>query len=221
MSKQRMVNTKFWSDSWIVNLDPLERYLYLYLLTNEHTNIAGVYELPIRVMAFETGLDKEMLPKMLGRFSEKVLFKDGWVAIKNFQKHQSTSSSKVRKGIEVEMAKVPQNIREYIENGYPIHTLSNPIIYSNTNSNPNTNSNTKKKSFHGEFKNVLLTDDEYTKLVEALNENAVLGLIAELDTYIESSGKKYKSHYATLQNWARRRVNDYAKERLNAKPKMI
>lgn len=78
-----------------------------------------------------------------------------------------------------------------------------------------------EKKTHGEFKNVYLSDDEYAKLVGALNENAVTGLIAELDTYIESSGKRYKSHYATIQNWARRRVNEYAKEKLSAKPKMI
>lgn len=68
--------------------------------------------------------------------------------------------------------------------------------------------NPEKKS-HGEFQNVQLSDDEYTKLVGLLNENAVIGLIAELDTYIESTGKKYKSHYATLQNWARRKMQEH------------
>src|SRR6185369_4096429 len=62
VAKQRFVNTKFWSDKWVrQKLNPLDRYLFLYFLTNEHTNICGMYELPIETMAFESGLDKEDL----------------------------------------------------------------------------------------------------------------------------------------------------------------
>ena len=61
---------------------------------------------------------------------------------------------------------------------------------------------------HGEFSNVLLTDDEFAKLQEKL-PNA-WDLITELDQYIESQGKgkKYKSHYATLLNWSRRKATE-------------
>lgn len=61
---------------------------------------------------------------------------------------------------------------------------------------------------HGEFGNVMLTDDEFTKLAEKL-PNA-WDLITELDQYIESQGKtkKYKSHYATLLNWSRRKAQE-------------
>lgn len=141
-----MINTRFWSDGWVVELDPLERYLYLYLLTNEHTNIAGVYELPIRVMAFESGIDKEMLPKMLKRFSEKIVYTGGWVAIKNFQKHQSSSSEKVKRGIEIEMSKIPPKIMEKIEKLYVTDMVSKGIIYPNSNSNSNSNTQNEQSS---------------------------------------------------------------------------
>ncbi len=62
---------------------------------------------------------------------------------------------------------------------------------------------------HGEFKNVLLTEEEYKNLTDALGEQPTLGLIAELSSYLASSGKKYKSHYATLQNWARRKMQEH------------
>ena len=65
MSKKRYFDTKFWSDTWIVDtLNPLDRYLYMYLILNEKTNIAGVYELPLRTMANEVGLDKEEVIRM-------------------------------------------------------------------------------------------------------------------------------------------------------------
>lgn len=73
----------------------------------------------------------------------------------------------------------------------------------------------------GEFQNVKLTNEEHTKLVDSLNADAVGVLITELDIYIESTGKKYRSHYATLQNWARRRIQDHATKLKGAKPLMI
>jgi hypothetical protein len=65
---------------------------------------------------------------------------------------------------------------------------------------------------HGEFGNVMLTTDEYIKLCEKCQDAD--SLITELDQYIESQGKtkKYKSHYATLLNWSRRKAQE-------AKPK--
>ena len=64
------------------------------------------------------------------------------------------------------------------------------------------------KKSHGEFGNVLLTDDEFAKLCEKCPDAD--SLITELDQYIESQGKtkKYKSHYATLLNWSRRKAQE-------------
>ena len=61
---------------------------------------------------------------------------------------------------------------------------------------------------HGEFGNVMLTDDEFAKLCEKCQDADAL--ITELDQYIESQGKtkKYKSHYATLLNWSRRKTQE-------------
>lgn len=146
MAKQRYINTKFWSDNFISELNPLDRYLFLYFLTNEHTNIAGIYELPLKTISFETGIELDMLKKMLKRLLGKVMYVDGWVCIKNFQKHQSTTSEKVQKGIEIEMSKIPLKVKEKLEKGYPMDTLSNPIIYSNTNSNVDSNSNDSEQS---------------------------------------------------------------------------
>lgn len=62
-----------------------------------------------------------------------------------------------------------------------------------------------KVSF-GEFEKVKLTKEEYQKLIERMGEHNTNLMIAELDTYIASKGKKYSSHYATILGWARRKV---------------
>lgn len=67
----------------------------------------------------------------------------------------------------------------------------------------------------GELGMVKLTDDEYGKLCEKLGKSVADSLIEELDLYISSKGARYKSHYATVLGWARRRVNEHHARRLN------
>lgn len=98
-NKQRYINTKLWNDTYVAKLDPIEKLLFVYLLTNEHTNISGVYELPFKIMAVETGIDESMFKKILPRLKEKIRYIEGIVVIKNFIKHQETGSPNVQKGI--------------------------------------------------------------------------------------------------------------------------
>lgn len=114
MAKSRMVNTRFWADSWVRKLNALDRYLFLYFLTNEHTNICGIYELPIGTIAYETGLDeRDLLKTMIPRLKPKMYYVDEWVYLVNFPKHQAENES-VRKGIINAQNEVPIKIKEKI-----------------------------------------------------------------------------------------------------------
>ncbi len=59
------------------------------------------------------------------------------------------------------------------------------------------------KDVFGEFKNVKLLKDEHAKLVERLGRERAEDLIERLSCYMKSRRKTYRSHYATLLNWAR------------------
>jgi predicted phage replisome organizer len=58
------------------------------------------------------------------------------------------------------------------------------------------------KHKYGEYNNVLLTDTELEKLKAEYTDYEAR--IDRLSGYIESKGAKYKSHYATIRNWARK-----------------
>lgn len=58
------------------------------------------------------------------------------------------------------------------------------------------------KHKHGEYNNVLLTDDELEKLKDEFADWEER--IDRLSSYVASTGKSYKSHYATIRNWARK-----------------
>jgi predicted phage replisome organizer len=59
-----------------------------------------------------------------------------------------------------------------------------------------------KKHKHGEYNNVLLTDEELDKLKDSYPDWQ--DRIERLSEYIASSGKRYKSHYATIRAWAKK-----------------
>lgn len=78
----------------------------------------------------------------------------------------------------------------------------------NPNPNPNPNPNTRttrevSRHTHGRYENVLLTDEEFEKLKEEFPSD-YLDRIERLSEYIASSGKKYKSHLATIRAWAKK-----------------
>ena len=60
------------------------------------------------------------------------------------------------------------------------------------------------KHKHGEYSNVLLTDEELEKLKSEYFDWEER--IERLSSYIASTGRAYKSHYATIRNWARKDV---------------
>ena len=49
-----------------------------------------------------------------------------------------------------------------------------------------------------------MTDEEHQKLIEKLGETLTEDFITRLDNYKASTGKTYKSDYATILNWSRK-----------------
>lgn len=132
MAKTRVVNTRFWNDPWVMEvLNPLDKFLFLYFLTNDQTNLSGIYEISPRKICFETGIERETLLKaMLPRLEPKVYFEEDWVIIPNFPKHQNTENPKIMAGIQRELENVPKKVYEKaIAYGYPI-----PLNYTIPNS---------------------------------------------------------------------------------------
>lgn len=139
MAKNRYIDTRFWHDTFIRDhLNPLDRYLFLYFLTNDKTNICGVYELPLSIIANETGIEIEMIKKMLKRLKGKIDYIDGWIVIHNFIKYQNFNSPKIQRGIQIEVGKLPEKLKNQIPYPYGMDTIS----HSNSNTNKNNNSNT-------------------------------------------------------------------------------
>ncbi len=131
MSKKRYISTSFWDDEWVSELEKLERYLYLYFMTNSMTNIAGVYEITKRRICFDTGFNQEEAVKIIERFQEekKLYYLSGYIIIPSWPRHQSWENKKtIQAGIEKALHELPQKVlydivRYRIDYQYPISTL--------------------------------------------------------------------------------------------------
>lgn len=75
----------------------------------------------------------------------------------------------------------------------------------------------ESKHKYGEYKHVLLTDTEHTKLINELGISLATDAITYLDEYIEMKGYKAKSHYLCIKKW----VVDAVKRKVNRNSKNI
>jgi phosphopantetheine adenylyltransferase len=67
------------------------------------------------------------------------------------------------------------------------------------------------------YENVLLTDEDYQKLQNEFPHD-YSDRIERLSEYIASTGKKYKSHLATIRSWARKDTAQKPKSAKSSNP---
>ena len=91
MSKLRSINTAIWNDVWFEELDPEQKLLFIYLITNEKTNMLGVYEISIRKISFDTAISSERVSKALKEFEKrgKIRYECDCIILLNYLKHQN------------------------------------------------------------------------------------------------------------------------------------
>ena len=125
-SKKTFFNTRFWQDSYIADLDPSEKLLFNYCLTSPFISLSGIFEVPVKFISTETGLEKEMVLKILNRFREdgKIIYLNGWLCVANYPEYQSYNLPNIVKGLQNEVNAVPADILgSFVEQGYRIDLL--------------------------------------------------------------------------------------------------
>ncbi len=135
-------------------------------------------------------------------FDKKLFNKYGILTSKRIQKTYLTAAARKKK---VEL------YQEYLLNGVnDDENKDNVYIYPlGDDINPHIKVKEKEtkvnKNRYGEY--VLLTTDEFNKLKEQFGEVKTQDKIENLDLYIGSKGKKYKSHYMTILSWDKKDNN--------------
>jgi hypothetical protein len=132
-----------------------------------------------------------------------ITFPSGVMVVTDWNKNNWLDSRRITETEYVDELKLLELINEKYELIDGCLADAKPMLSQNRIEENRIEENNKekyKKESYGEFKNVKLTKEEYAKL----EKSNLLPYIEKLSSYIASKGKKYKSHYATILNWARK-----------------
>ncbi|WP_051910501.1 DnaD domain-containing protein [Carnobacterium pleistocenium] len=140
MAIYRQIQISFWQDELIIELDPEEKYFYLYLMTNDKTTQCGIYRINKKIVAFDTGWSIEKVDLMLNKFINhgRIEYNDKnkEIFLKNWLKFNKGTSPKVATVIDRELVNVKTTkfLNEVVEQcksyKYPIKTKNIEYPYS-------------------------------------------------------------------------------------------
>jgi len=136
----RQIHTKIWKDPWFIDLPPERKLLFIYLFSNEQANMMGLYQLPLKVICFETDLDSAAVEEGLAQFAAdgKCYFEDNYVWIVNLFRYNANNPKSPKTQTHIlktldEMPDIPlkarmvQHYSDIIPTGYPLDTPSIPV----------------------------------------------------------------------------------------------
>jgi hypothetical protein len=112
MDLRRSVNTRIWADEWFEGLSRDEKLLWLYLLTNQYTNMLGIYEVSMSRISFETGITRETLSKAFERFQREgkaFYICNRFVFLVNWLKNQSMNTN-MEKNAKTSLKNLPDDV---------------------------------------------------------------------------------------------------------------
>lgn len=128
MAVYRTIQLSFWTDSKVDDdFTPEDKYFYLYLLTNPHTNICGCYEIGEKQFCRETGYNSDTISRLISRFVNvhNVIRYDKntkEILILNWHKYNWTKSEDLKRNVR----KVAEGIKSDAFREYVFALLEDP-----------------------------------------------------------------------------------------------
>ncbi len=108
MADYRMILTRIWDDAWFSELSPAGKLLWIWAFSNSRVSVSGLYEVPLKTIAFETGISVKETSALLAEFcaAGKAFFEDGVLFVPKILKHQSSSSGTMKARAVADVLKV-------------------------------------------------------------------------------------------------------------------
>ncbi len=214
MARRRMISPDIWQDPWFGKLTHTEQIFFIGIISNcddEGRILAESPYLRSRIFIYQ---DIELLAidNMLSKFKDTnrnfYLYNvngSHYVYLKTWNKYQKPEHASPSTLPPPPNQSVNDSENQSVNDSPPSIVECSIVKGSIVECSGKT---PKQKKSYGEFNNVLLTDGEKGKLIERFGEQDFKYRVEKLSTGIESKGYKYKSHYATILNWARKDEED-------------
>ena len=217
MAKGRLISTSFWDDSKVVDdFTPEDKYIYLYCMTNPHTNLCGCYEVSVKQIASETGYNEDTVKRLLMRLDREhnvIRYSSTTkeMLMLNWFRYNWSTSEKLNKPLLAEIRAIKDDgFREYLAGRYDERdTVTVPYEYyedvppqdtpapaAAPESQPRRRRaappEQKVRHKRGEYGWVKLTDEEFERLRHELGDVELQRCIAYIDESAQATGNKNK-----------------------------
>lgn len=217
MARYRNVSTSFWEDNKIVDdFTPEDKYIYLYCMTNPHTNLCGCYEISLKQIAYETGYNTDSVERLLKRLDmthEVIRYSAPTkeLLIINWDKYNWSRSEKLDKPLLAEISAIKcgdfrrflaekYNRRETVTVPYDyrverrIPSSSYPESDTGAASSGGAEAPPERQVRHkrGQYGWVRLTDEEVDRLTRDLGPDELARCITYVDEAAQTTGNKNK-----------------------------
>lgn len=212
MAEKRMFSKKIIDTDWFMDMPATTQNLYFHLSMRADDD--GFVSSPKRIIKLIGATDDDyrilISKKFIIPFDSGICVITDW-RINNYLRIDRYTETVYKQ----EKLSLIQNENGKYELGIPAvdqdYTYSNSISESNSYPDTNLKEENKKEEKHkyGEYKKVLLTDEELDKLNKEFGEQETQKAITYLDEYIEMKGAKYKSHYLAMRKWVYKAVEEH------------
>ena len=195
---------------------PEDKYIYLYCMTNPHTNLCGCYEVSIKQIANETGYNEDTIKRLLMRMDREhnvirysSITKE--LLVLNWFRYNWSTSEKLNKPLLSEIRGIKDDgFRSYLAGRYneretvtelyeyceapPAQNIPVPAADSESQPRRRRAAPPEQKVRHkrGEYGWVKLTDEEFERLRHELGDEELQRCIAYIDESAQATGNKNK-----------------------------
>ena len=207
MAEKRMFSKKIIDTDWFMDMPASSQNLYFHLSMRADDD--GFVASPKRIIKLIGATDDDYRILISKKFI--IPFESGICVITDWRINNYLRNDRYTETV-YKQEKQSLTVDENGKYNLGIPTVDQVLYLSNTNSNTNKDGvvgeEKKKKHKYGEYKHILLTDDELSKLNVEYGEGKTQKAITYLDEYIEMKGTKYKSHYLAIKKWVVDVVNE-------------
>ncbi|NFE80527.1 DnaD domain protein [Clostridium sporogenes] len=186
LAKYRQLYTEFWNDSFVLELDPEEKYFYIYLLTNPNTSQCGIYELPKKIIEMQTGYKGETVDKLLKKFEryKKIIYSEETkeIIILNWAKYNEPNNINAIKCVSKELKKIKnKNFIDELCFQYSNIGLEVDKLF------PDIKDTLASKHKNNKVEDSFINEDERKQIEDKRNQNE--NELINIDTYDEKKEK--------------------------------
>lgn len=224
MSVYRNISTNFWTDSKIDDcFTPEDKYFYLYLLTNPHTNITGCYEIGDKQFERELGYNSDTIQRLIARMQDqhKVLRysrETKEVLLLNWGKYNWGKSPKVKTAVE----RVAAHIKNQTFRDFVLDAINDRVaVISNQETVNNKSVDSKQYTVSSTQKTDTVVPVEYGYSIDTVScgadERALTDYQSVVDDYLSTCSRlpAVKSLSEARKKTIKARLNTYTAEQLH------